>query len=283
MNSGARPVLFFAALFFFASAALFAGSEVISGVDVGMTSVDNIPGPIYFSSGRSDHYGFLKLHYGRYHDLTPGTSYSWSVDFERRDFDKWSWSDTSMPGLQLRWSKKFGVGPRVPRLTASVRYQYLNYRDSGCNGPLLTGSLRWERRTAERFRVRIGADLDHRRSANGSVYDLDGNSFHITGIAELTERLQLSAGIGRRRGEIAIHSLDNWSPAGYRWWASNMAGVAHRVYRLSGIDTDFYTVELALINNPRTSTRLAWRRDTSDYYRGDYRRDTIELSLIHKF
>lgn len=259
-----------------------AGSEVISGIDTGITSVDNIPGAIYFDRNISDHYGFLRLHWGRYHDLQPGTSYLWSVDVEKRVFNDWAWSDTLIPGLQLRWSKKFGIGPRAPRLSAFVRYQYLKYRDEGCDGPLITGGLRWERRLADRFRIRIGTDAEQRRTARGSVYDLDGMSFHVTGISELTEKLQLSAGIGRRHGDVAIHDLNNWSPAGKRWWASNMTGVAHRVYQYS-VDTDFYTVELALINSPTTSTRLAWRRDHSNSSRYEYRRDTIELSLNYKF
>lgn len=261
---------------------VFAGSEPVSGIDTGIVSLDNIPGAIYFDSSKSDHYYFLKLHYGRYYDLQPGNSLIWLLEFEQRNYDKWDWSNTTIPGVSLRWARKAGIGPRAPRISSWLRYQYLNYKADGCNGPLITGGLKWSRRVSEKTIFSIAGDFDNRRSSEGSVYDLDGYSFHISADTDLSESLQLKASIGRRHGDIAVHYLDGWSPAGRRWWASDMTGVNHRVYK-HRVDTDFYSVALAYFINERTSAVLSWRHDSSSSTRQDYRRDTFELALQHKF
>lgn len=261
----------------------FAGSEPVSGIDTGVTSLNNIPGAIYFDRSKGDHYYFLKLHYGKYHDLQPGNSLIWLLEFEQRNFDKWQWSNTTIPGLSLRWTRKAGVGPRAPRISTWLRYQYLNYQADACNGPLFSGGLKWSKPVSEKTIFSIVGEFDNRRSAEGSVYDLDGHSFHISADTDLSETLQLKAAIGRRHGDIAVHYLDGWSPAGRRWWASDMTGIKHRVYHHTGIDTDFYSVALAYYINDQTSAVLSWRQDSSSSARQDYRRDTFELALQHKF
>lgn len=155
----------------------FAGSETVSGIDTGIVSLNNIPGAIYFDRSKSDHYYFLKLHYGRYYDLQPGNSLIWLLEFEQRNFDKWQWSDTTIPGLSLKWSRKAGIGTRAPRISTWLRYQYLNYQADACNGPLFTGGLKWSKRVSEDTIFSIAGDFDNRRSAEESVYDLDGTAF----------------------------------------------------------------------------------------------------------
>ncbi len=260
----------------------FSGSETISGVNSGIVSLNNIPGAIYFDSKKSDHFYFFKLHYGKYYDLQPGNSLVWLVEFEQRKFDKWDWSNTTIPGLFLRWSRKAGIGPRAPRISTWLRYQYLNYKADGCNGPLITGGLKWSRRVSEKTIFSIAGDFDNRRSAEGSVYDLDGYSFHISADTDLSDSLKLNATIGRRNGDIAVHYLDGWSPAGPRWWASDMTGINHRVYH-HRVDTDFFGVALSRFINDRTSAVLSWRHDASTSSKQAYRRDIFELSLQHKF
>lgn len=282
MKSIVRILFIALALFSCLPIVVFAGSEPVSGIDAGIVSLNNIPGAIYFDSSKSDHYYFLKLHYGRYYDLQPGNSLLWLVEFEQRRFDEWDWSNTTMPGLFLRWSRKAGIGPRAPRISAWLRYQYLKYKADGCNGPLITGGLKWSRRVSEKTVFSIAGDFDHRRSADGSVYDLDGYSFHLAADHELSESLQLKATVGRRNGDIAVHYLGGWSPAGKRWWASDMTGVNHRVYQ-HRVDTDFYSLALFHFISDETSVILSWRHDASSSSKQDYRRDVFELALQHKF
>lgn len=270
-------------LAFFIPAQATAGSEIVSGIDSGLTSLDNIPGAIYFDRSKSDHYYFFKLHYGRYYDLQPGNSLIWLLEFEQRNFDKWQWSNTTIPGVFLRWSRKTGIGPRAPRISTWLRYQYLNYQADGCNGPIFSGGLKWSKRISEKTIFSVSGDFDHRRSAQGSVYDLDGYSFQISADTDLSERVILKTGIGRRHGDIAVHDLNGWSPAGRKWWASDMTGVAHRVYHYNGIDTDFFTVALSYHINDKTSAAISWRQDSTNSSRQNYRRNILELSLNHKF
>lgn len=62
-----------------------------------------------------------------------------------------------------------------------------------------------------------------------------------------------------------------------------MTGFKHRVYHHNSIDTDFYTVALAYFINDKTSAVLSWRQDSSSSTKQDYRRDTFEIALQHKF
>lgn len=260
-----------------------AGSEPVRTVEAGWTTLNNSLGAIYFDRNIKDHYRYFRFHLGQYIDLNPGSSFVWQLEFENRLFRAWGWSDLVIPGLHLRWSRKTGIGPRAARISAWLRAQYLDYSADGCNGPLLTGGLLWNKRLAPRFRLGLGLDFDRRRTTHGTAYDLDGQTVHLTGSWEISRRLEASVTAGRRKGDVSIHDLKNWSPAGIRWFPSTLMGIPQRVYTIPDIDTDFLSVELVYHHSVNTSTRLNWRRDQAKSTWQDYKRDQVELGVIHRF
>jgi hypothetical protein len=197
-------------------------------------------------------------------------------------------------GGTLSWRRKLGLGLTVPWLEARLSASHEEYRKSLRDGNRFEAMFAGGWRFSETFQALAGARYDRYNAHNdrplvpgisGDPFDLQGRSLFARAALDASERLQLSAGIALRSGDVVSSTRRNRAI----FTASNAIstdpafGADYFAYRLSGATTRSVSLGASWAIDDHSSINASLAADRTRTDPGlDYNAKLLGISYLYR-
>jgi hypothetical protein len=180
-------------------------------VDTGFFYDSNLPRAYAPADTRADAAFTLAASAGSFWALSGADGLTVTADVRTELYHRFTGLDVIGVGATATYRHKFGVGFAAPFIVLSVTGAYDDYHTDIRDGGRLEGRAEFGQRFSPEFDAAFGGILDRRYARHdepvvpgisGKVFDLRGQSLYVRAGYAWTDRLQIGAELGVRRGDV---------------------------------------------------------------------------------
>lgn len=195
-----------------AGAARAADVSPVFSVQAQVTHDSNFNRAAATADQASDLFQETLITYGRRYQLSSYNRFAATVDVKTEFHADYTRLNNLQIGLNASFSRRFGLGARVPWLRVGIGATRLEYRENLRDGMQYSGDIAVGKNLSDQLGVIVSHSRQSRTARGNDAYNGNGYTTAVTVNYAHDSGLRLSAGYAQRYGDVTFHCSNAFAP-----------------------------------------------------------------------